>query len=339
MAPELMLAGILMAALVIYALGGGADFGGGVWDLLASGPRAASQRQTIERAIGPIWEANHVWLILVIVILFVAFPPAFAALGTALHIPLALMLIGIVLRGSAFAFRSYGAASDLETRRWGRVFAVASLVTPLTLGLSVGAVASGRLRIPNGRVVTDFVSEWLVPFPFALGAFTLSLFAFLAASYLTLETADRALQDDFRLRALGSGALTGLLAFLCLGLARQGAPLVFEGLTRRVWSWPFQIATGLTALGALVALAKRHFAWARTLAIAQTTLILLGWGLAQFPFLIPPDLTFAMAAAPRQVLMPVLLTLGLGTLILAPSLLYLFRVFKGRPIPSPGTQL
>ncbi|HLA79552.1 MAG TPA: cytochrome d ubiquinol oxidase subunit II, partial [Vicinamibacteria bacterium] len=140
---ELALAGVLMAALVIYALGGGADFGGGVWDLLASGPRAASQRRTIEQAIGPIWEANHVWLILVIVVLFVAFPPGFAALGTALHIPLALMLIGIVLRGSAFAFRSYGAASDLEARRWGRVFAVASLVTPLTLGWSVGAVASG----------------------------------------------------------------------------------------------------------------------------------------------------------------------------------------------------
>ncbi len=330
MAPELMLAGVLMAALVIYALGAGADFGGGVWDLLARGPRAKTQRELVERAIGPIWEANHVWLILVIVLLFVAFPPAFAALGTALHIPLALMLIGIVLRGSAFAFRSYGGAGDREASRWGRVFAVASLVTPVTLGLSVGAVASGRMRITNERVITDFFSEWLAAFPFALGAFTLSLFAFLAASYLTLETADPALQDDFRLRALLSGALTGVLAFACLGLAREGAPLVFEGLTGRVWSWPFQITTGLTAVGALVALALRRFVWSRRLAIAQTALILLGWGLAQFPYLIPPDLTFAQAAAPPQVLRPMLIVLVLGMLVLVPSLVYLFRVFKGR---------
>lgn len=339
MAPELILAGVLMAALVLYALGGGADFGGGVWDLLASGPRAGAQRQTIERAIGPIWEANHVWLILAIVVLFVAFPPAFAALGTALHIPLALMLIGIVLRGSAFTFRSYGAAGDAEASRWGRVFAVASLVTPVTLGLSVGAVASGRLRIANGRVVTDFVSAWLAPFPFALGGFTLLLFAFLAATYLTLETDDAALRDDFRLRALACGVLTGFLAFICLGLAREGAPLVFEGLTRYAWSWAFQITTGLTALGALAALWKRRFALARTLAIAQTTLILLGWGLAQFPYAIPPDLSFAAAAAPPQVLWPVVIALGLGMVVLVPSLLYLFRVFKGREVSASGTQL
>ena len=338
MAPELMLAGVLMAALVLYALGGGADFGGGVWDLLASGPRAGTQRQAIERAIGPIWEANHVWLILVMVVLFVAFPPAFAALGTALHIPLALMLIGIVLRGSAFAFRSYGAVDDAEASRWGRVFAVASLVTPVTLGLSVGAVASGRLRMANGRVVTDFVSGWLAPFPFALGGFTLLLFAFLAASYLTMESQDHALQDDFRRRALASGVLTGVLAFVCLGLAREGAPLVFEGLTRHAWSWAFQITTGLTALGALTALWKRRFALARALAIAQTTLILLGWGLAQFPYVIPPDLSFAAAAAPPQVLWTAVMVLGLGMLVLLPSLRYLFRVFKGRAVSAPEGQ-
>jgi cytochrome d ubiquinol oxidase subunit II len=332
MAPELMLAGVLMVALVLYALGAGADFGGGVWDLLASGPRAGAQRRAIERAIGPIWEANHVWLILVMVVLFVAFPSAFAALGTALHIPLALMLIGIVLRGSAFAFRSYGAADDAEAGRWGRLFAVASLVTPATLGLSVGAVASGRLRMANGRVVTDFVSEWLVPFPFALGGFTLLLFAHLAATYLTVESEDPALQDDFRRRALVSGVLTGALAFVCLGLAREGAPLIYAGLTRRAWSWVFQLTTGLAAVGALAALWKRHFALGRGLAIAQTALILLGWGLAQFPYVIPPDLSFASAAAPPRVLWTAVITLGAGMVVLLPSLLYLFRVFKGRGV-------
>src|SRR6185436_5424124 len=163
---ELLLAGVLMVSLNIYALGAGADFGGGVWDLLASGPRQRAQRNAIAHAIGPIWEANHVWLILVIVVLFVAFPVAFAALATALHIPLSVMLIGIVLRGSAFAFRTYGGDDDATQRRWGRIFAMASVVTPVMLGVCAGAVASGAIRVRDGRVVTDFVSAWLAPFPF-----------------------------------------------------------------------------------------------------------------------------------------------------------------------------
>ena len=178
--------GALLVALTVYVLTGGADYGGGVWDLLASGPRAAAQRQLIERAIGPIWEADHVWLILVIVILFDAFPPAFAAIMIAMHIPVTLMLVGIVLRGSAFSFRSYGGGLERTQIRWDRMFSIASLVTPILLGVIIGAVASGRIP-KDPRRFGDFVWPWMTPFCFAVGVFALALFAYLAAIYATLE--------------------------------------------------------------------------------------------------------------------------------------------------------
>src|SRR5262245_53745272 len=123
---EVIVAGIMLISLILYALLGGADFGGGMWDLLASGERARKQRAAIAEAIGPIWEANHVWLILVIVLLFTAFPRAFAVMMTALHIPIAAMLLGIVLRGTTFVFRSYDSKADDVQRRWGTVFGISS---------------------------------------------------------------------------------------------------------------------------------------------------------------------------------------------------------------------
>jgi cytochrome d ubiquinol oxidase subunit II len=326
---EHWVAGALMLSLTLYALGGGADFGGGVWDLLAAGPRARDQRDTIAHAIGPIWEANHVWLVLAIVLLFTCFPVAFARLTTLLHVPLTLMLLGIVFRGSAFAFRSYDDPSDAVHRRWSRLFAVGSTVTPVTLGLAVGAIASGALSGRDARGVGDFFRPWLAPFPLAVGAFTLALFAFLAAVYLTHETDRPALQDDFRRRALAAGVTVGALAFLCLALARDGAPLVFEGLTQKAWSLPFQVTTGLVAVGTLGALWTRRFALARSLAIGQVTLILWGWAFAQFPYVVAPDLTFTEAAAPPRVLRAILVGLVAGAVLLLPSLAYLFRVFKG----------
>src|SRR5262247_2993236 len=162
---DVLVAGAMMVSLTLYALLGGADCGGGVWDLFASGPRMRAQRELIAEAIGPVWEANHVWLILVVVLLFTAFPPAFAAIATALHIPLTLMLIGIVLRGSAFTFRSYDRREDNVQRRWGHVFAVASLITPILLGIIVGAIASGNIQVRGGVVTTGFIHSWLAPFP------------------------------------------------------------------------------------------------------------------------------------------------------------------------------
>ncbi len=328
---EVWVAAVTLASLTIYVLGGGADFGGGVWDLFARGPRARQQRDTIADAIGPIWEANHVWLILVVVLLFFAFPMAFAAMATALHVPLTLMLIGIVLRGSAFTFRTYDDRSDRAQRRWGRTFAMASVVTPVMLGVCVGAIASGEIRVDpeSGGVATDFISAWLRPFPFAIGFFTLALFAFLAAVYLTLEARDPELRDDFRRRALAAAVAVGVLAFLSLFLSVEGAPLVREGLLGSWWSLPFHLVTGTVAVAAIWALWTRRFALARALAIAQATLILWGWGGAQFPYVVPPDLTLANTAAPDRVLRLLLVALAAGAVLLLPSLWYLFRVFKG----------
>src|SRR6266403_592655 len=180
----------MTAALIIYALLGGADYGGGVWDLLASGKRAPAQRALIAQAIGPVWEANHVWLILVLVVLFTAFPPAFAAISIALHIPLTLLLIGVVLRGTTFTFRAYDVRRDDVQRRWSLVFSISSIITPMLLGIVLGAIASGTIRVKDGVVVSGFLKPWLAPFPFAVGLFALSLFAFLAAVFLTVESTE-----------------------------------------------------------------------------------------------------------------------------------------------------
>ena len=254
-----ILAGMIFVALNAYALLGGADFGGGVWDLLARGPRQERQRELIADAIGPVWEANHVWLILAIVLLFTCFPPAFALLGTRLHIPLSLVLIGIVLRGSAFTFWRYGggAHGDREQRRWGLLFAVASLITPLLLGATVGAIASGRLG-EGGRGTGDgfyatYVASWLNPFALAVGLFALVAFAFLAAVYLTLEAegeggGERDLAEDFRRRALAAGAGLFVAAVLVLVLALRYAPLVRDGLIFAAWAVPLHLLTAAAAI-------------------------------------------------------------------------------------------
>jgi cytochrome d ubiquinol oxidase subunit II len=324
----LLTLGLLFAALVLYAVLGGADYGGGVWDFLAFGPRAREQRRLIETAIGPVWEANHVWLIFMIVLLFTAFPAAFAVLSTALHIPLTFMLLGIVLRGTAFTFRHYDRQEDAAERRWGRLFAVSSVFTPLMLGICIGAISTGDIRVQNGVVTSGFLRPWLGLFPFTVGLFALTMFVFLAAVYLTVEAEDEALREDFRLRALGSAVAVGALALAVYVMSRVAAPLVSAGLTQRPWSWPLQIVTGVFAMGAIVALWRRHFHIARVLVAGQVTLILTGWALALYPFLVPPDISITQAAAPLNVLRPVLRSMGIGLLILVPSLLYLFRVFK-----------
>jgi cytochrome d ubiquinol oxidase subunit II len=285
--------------------------------------------------MGPVWEANHVWLILVIVLLFTCFPAAFARLAIVLHIPLTLMLIGIVLRGSAFTFRSYGSRSDHVQRRWGRVFSVASLLTPLLLGTMIGAVASGRLMAAETRAadgfITVYILSWLTPFTLAIGVFALAMFAFLAAVYLTVEAEEPMLRDDFRRRALGSGLAVFLAAMAALLLSahdEHGAPLMWHGLVWSGWAVLFHAITAAAAVIALLALWRRRYRLARVMAGAQVTLILWGWAAAQFPYLVPPDLTIEDTAAPRITLTLVLGALVLGAVVLIPSLYYLFRVFK-----------
>ena len=325
-----ILAGAVAASLNIYALSAGADFGGGIWDLLASGPRRDQQRTLIAEAIAPIWEANHVWLILVIVLLFTAFPAAFARLMTVLHVPLTLMLFGIVLRGSAFTFRSYDSRRDSVQRRWGRLFAIASTMTPLVLGVIVGAIATGAIVDPaHGSFADTYVLPWLDAFPLAVGALALALFAFLAAVYLTVEAREDFLKEDFRRRALVAALAVAVAALIALLLARSRAPLVWAGLTHGVLAAVFRVSAALFALGAMGALWRRSYRTARTAAVIEVSLIVWGWAVGQFPYLVPPDITVQSAAAPTATLRLLVAALLLGLAMLAPALRYLFTVFKG----------
>lgn len=329
MTPALLLAGTIMVALTAYVLMGGADFGGGVWDLFASGPRRRAQRDLIAQAIGPIWEANHVWLILVVVLLFVCFPAVFARVSIALHIPLSLMLVGIVLRGSAFTFRTYDSQRDDVQQRWGLIFSMSSVITPILLGIVAGTIAAGRIpAAPVGEFAAVYLAPWLALFPLAIGAMALTLFAFLAAVYLTLEAEDRELQDAFRARALAAAVLVFGAALAAIMLARTDAPRVWHGLTQTTWAVAYQLAIALAAVATIGALWTRRFRIARAAAALQATLILWGWALIQFPWMLPGQLTIEDAAAPAITLRLTLGTLVVGFVVLVPSLIYLFRVFK-----------
>jgi cytochrome d ubiquinol oxidase subunit II len=339
--PELSLADVIAALLALslnaYVLLGGADFGGGVWDMLATGPRRARQREVIAHAIGPIWEANHVWLILAVVLTFTCFAPVFARIMTVLHIPVSLMLVGIVLRGSAFTFRTYDDEHDAVQRRWGRIFSSASVITPLLLGVCIGAVASGRVVAPTeGGFARRFVEPWLTPFALGVGVLTLALFAFLAAVFLTMETRDRELVEDFRRRALGAAVAVFLAAALVLLLSFDQAPLMHRGLTGSAWALPLHVATGASAIAVIAALWYRRYRAARVGVGLQISCIFWGWVVSQYPYLVPPDLSIARAAAPEITLRITLWALALGTLVLAPSLIYLFRVFKCGPADGTG---
>jgi len=328
----IVIAGIVMVALNAYVLLAGADFGGGVWDFFARGDRQQAQRDLISHALAPIWEANHVWLILVIVLLFTCFPAAFSTIAIMLHIPLTLMLLGIVLRGSAFIFRSYGSEHDAPQQRWGRVFAIASIVTPVLLGMCVGAVATGAIGgtalSPSGSFASQFIRPWLTPFGVGVGLLALALFSFLAAVYLTVESEGTELQEDFRTRALWAAGAVFVIAFGVLALSWTEAPMVREMLMAGPWALPLHIVTGIAAVTAIVALWTRRFRLARVAAAAQVTFILWGWAAAQYPYLLPPTLTIQSAAAPDRTLVLILWALAAGACILLPSLYYLFRVFK-----------
>ena len=346
--PEIV-AAAMMLALNAYVLMGGADFGGGVWDMLASGPRRDGQRSLIANAIAPIWEANHVWLIVVVVMLFTGFPSVFALLGVYLHIPLSLMLLGIVLRGSAFVFRSYGAHDDATQRRWGRVFATASIVTPVLLGIIVGTIASGAMAVAHdaatpangvahGRFVDVFVAPWLAPFPIAVGLLALTLFAYLAAVYLTVAAQDVNVREDFRTRALAAAAAVFVAASGALVVAHSYAPAVREGLLTTAPALALQVTTAFAAITAIWALITRRWQLARLAAAAQVSLILWGWVLVQYPYLLPGVATIRDSAAPAVTLELLLVVLAGGAAVLLPSLIYLFRTFAAARDPGHSTK-
>lgn len=325
---------ILLTGVVLYAALGGADFGGGIWDMFASGPRAEQQRQEIARAIGPIWEANHVWLIFVVVLTFTIYPPVFAAISSALYIPLSLILVGITLRGGAFVFRAY--ASDVAPARRGlsRVFAAASVITPLLLGMCAGAVATGDIRVVDGKVTSSLWTTWLSPFPIVIGLLALTVCAYLAAVYLCVE-ASGDLQEDFRTRALIAGAVFTALSVAAFPLTRSQAPVIWDGMMDReiVTIVPLAI---LTAAASGIAVLRRRFRLARITAVAWVAMIIVGWAVAQYPYLVVPDLTITNSAASRAMLVVALWTYVIGALVLIPALWYLFALFKGKNPAATG---
>jgi cytochrome bd ubiquinol oxidase subunit II len=329
---EATILGIVWLGLTLYVLLAGADFGGGVWDLFASGGRAQEQRALISAAIGPVWEANHVWLIFVLTGLLSAFPTVFADLSVALYLPFSLALIGIVLRGSAFAFRSHGEPDSAWQRSWTRVFGIASLVTPFVLGAAAGSIASGRIRVVNGAVRAVLLSSWTSPLSLFAGLFALTICAYLAATYLTVEAVQHSeyeLERDFRGRALVAGAIAGVLAAVGLVLVRAEAPVLWEGM--RESGLLFAALSAIAGVGSLVSVWSRRYRLARAGAVAAVASVLFGWGVAQWPYLIVPDVTVTSAAAPEGTLRVVVVGFAIGGAVLAPSLYLLFRIFKSEP--------
>jgi len=330
--PATLSAGCILASLVLYALFGGADFGGGVWDLLARGPRAEDRRRLIAGAIGPVWETNHIWLIAAIVILFTAFPRAFAVVCTALFLPLSIVLAGIVLRGAAFAFHTYRLHEERGVGRWGVIFAAASLVTPVFLGVVFGAISSGRIRATDSLAFTGDARVWLSPFPISVGFLALASFAFLAAVYLILETKDPGLREEFRRDSFRSAGALVFLSGLTLVLAAVDAPEFFRAFKGRPWSIPLVAANVAAAVGAIASLVLRRYPLARACAAAQVSLLLIGWGMAQYPYLVRPDVTVFSAAASPRTLRFLLGALAAGAVLLFPAIFFLFRVFKWEAI-------
>jgi cytochrome bd ubiquinol oxidase subunit II len=329
---EIGVAGLTLVAVVTYGVLGGADFGGGIWDLAASGPNRERQRDAIARAMGPVWEANHVWLVFVIVLLFSAFPVAYGTLSTGLFTAFHLVLLGIIMRGAAFVFRAYSPESGREfadrgKRRWGAIFGTASVITPVLLGMCLGAVSTGRFRVEDGAVVLEGI-PWLAPVSIAMGAFALAMCAYMAAVFLAYET-DGDLREDFRRRALWAGTAVVALSVLLLPLLVIEAPHLWEGLLA-ARTLPVLGIGLVAALASGWFLRTRRYRAARLAAVTQVACLLAGWGIAQYPFIIYPDITIYNAAAPQVTLQFILFTLPLGLALLLPSLWYLFRVFKGQ---------
>ena len=324
-----VIAGILWLALTAYAVLAGADFGGGVWDLFASGPRASEQRSAVAEAMGPVWEANHVWLIFMITGLFTAFPVTFGVLALALYVPFTIAMTGIVLRGASFAFRAHGAEAVGPASPWGVIFGVASIVTPFFLGTAAAADASGSIHAPGGQLASGFLDGWTTPLAVVIGLFALSICAYLAATYLMVENEDRpALLADFRRRAIAAALVSGVLALLAVAISFFEGSRLIQTLTGR--GLPLFVLALLNGPVALWAVWRSRPRIARVAVIGQVVLVLWAWAIGQWPYLVPPDLTISATAAPAATLTGMLVVISIGGIFLVPSLWLLFRVFKAR---------
>jgi cytochrome bd ubiquinol oxidase subunit II len=303
-----------LVALVIYAVLGGADFGGGVWDLLATGPRAGRQRTAISDAIGPVWEANHVWLIFALVLLFTCFPPAFAAIGTGLYVPLSLALVGVVFRGAAFVFRNYAADVTAVASTWTVLFGISSLAAPFFFGDAIGALATGRYAAMSA-------------FAIAVGLFAVAVCAQIAAVFMLREVREPGVQQDFRRRALRATLAVWILGLVPCAIAAGYEPSIVRGLLHPLAVTAIAVAL-VAGVVTIVCVARRQDSSARVAVGVEAAAILAGWFGAQAPELVPNQYTFASAASPDATIAAFLVATAVGAMVLVPSLLLLFRVFK-----------
>jgi cytochrome d ubiquinol oxidase subunit II len=317
---------LTLVGLTAYVVLGGADFGAGFWDLTAGGPeRGAPVRAMIKRAMSPVWEANHVWLIFVLVMLWTAFPDAFGSITSTLAVPLFLAALGIVLRGGAFALKGQ-AATIAEARALGATFALSSVVVPFFLGSAAGAIAAGEVPVGNAR--GDEWGSWTGALPLFVGVLAVIAGAHLAAVFLGADSnraGDRDLVDAFRRRALGSGVAAGAVAIAGLAVVNSDAPDLYDGLTSGAG---LACVIGSAAFG-LVTLWlewRQRFEPARYTAAAAVGAIVAGWALAQRPYLLPPHLTVREAAAPDATLLALVIAACLGMALLIPALAWLFRL-------------
>jgi cytochrome d ubiquinol oxidase subunit II len=323
------------AGVTLYALLGGADFGGGFWDMLAGGTRRGlRQRRLIEHSIGPVWEANHVWLIFVLVLFWTCFPTVFASVASTLYVPLTLIALGIIARGAAFAFRK--ASTELwQLRLFGGAFALSSVLTPFFLGTVAGGVASGR--VPEGLARGDLLTSWWNPTSVLAGLLAVGTTAYLAAVYLTGDARrshDHALAEVFRRRGLIIAVITGAVTLGGILVLRDDAPRLYAGLTGR--ALPVVVISALGGIASLVLLFVRRYTLARVTAALAVAAVLWGWALAQYPLLLPPDVTVARAAAEPPVLHATLVSVIVGMILLVPSLLWLFSLFQREHEPDGG---
>jgi cytochrome bd ubiquinol oxidase subunit II len=319
-------AAVLWAGVTLYAVFGGADFGAGFWTLVAGeSERGTRARALIDRAIGPVWESNHVWLIFVLVVMWTCFPVAFGSIMSTLYVPLLLAAAGIILRGTAFAVRGQAATLN-EARGFGALFALSSVLVPFCLGAALGGIASGR--VPVGNALGAPWESWLNPTSLLVGALAVVTGAYLAAVYLAGDAAKLGEADlvaGFRARALGAGVLSGVIAIGGLAVVRSDARPLYDGLTSG-GGLVCVVASGVLGVATLALVWTRRFELARAASTGAVACVVVGWAFAQSPDLLPGALTLDQAAAGDATLTALLISVAVGLLILVPSLVLLYRL-------------
>jgi cytochrome d ubiquinol oxidase subunit II len=317
-----------LIGLAFYTVLAGADFGAGWWQLTAGkGPDAASIRDHAHQAMGPVWEANHVWLIFVLTVVWTAYPSAFGSIASTLSIPLFIAAVGIIFRGTAYALRA-GASTKRELSAIDTAFALSSILTPFALGAAVGGIASRR--VPVGNAAGDQFSSWLNPTSLLIGVLAVVTAAYLAAVFLCADAArlgEPALERKFRTRALAAGLATGAIALAGIAVLRFDARPLYDGLVEGKGLIGL-LASILAGSATLALLWHKRYEASRYTAALAVAAVIAGWALAQSPVFLE-GLTVREAAAGRDTLVAVTVAVLAGAAILFPSLALLFRLVLG----------